>query len=320
MEQTQQKTQKKFFFNPERLNRLKKSLDMNQNKEKTQEENIVAQQEQNTQEDVQNKIEVQENPVEDKDKEISEEKLEEQKEAVESKNSDMEVKEEQEKTEEIKNDNTEEQEEHPVEKKKRHRRTKKEIEEDKASKESVKDLEEQSEEKESEIHEVVQKVSIKELAIKDYMESMNSINNVCYDEVWENTKKMLTAEIDKIKIKADLNPAVIAVMAENIDSACDMLSPYYQQYNAALINLTDKDTGKIAYIKGINSVGMNAEDRKLNAWKACVTYKEKKVNCNLLELATITRNRLAFIKSLHERLESKRNILFTMTAVMKNIK
>lgn len=316
MEQTQQKTQKKFFFNPERLNRLKKSLDMNQNEEKTKEENVVMQQEQNKQE-------VQENPVEDKDKEISEEKQEEQKEVVESKNSDMEVKEEQKKTEEIKNNSTEEHEEHeeqPVEKKKRHRRTKKEIEEEKALKESAKESEEQSEEKEPEPQEVVQKVSIKELAIKDYMESMNCVNNVCYDEAWENTKKMLTAEIDKIKIKADLNPAVIAVMAENIDSACDMLSPYYQQYNAALINLTDKDTGKIAYIKGINSVGMNAEDRKLNAWKACVTYKEKKINCNLLELATITRNRLAFIKSLHERLESKRNILFTMTAMMKNVK
>lgn len=313
MEQTQQKTQKKFFFNPERLNRLKKSLDMNQNEEKTKEENVVMQQEQNKQE-------VQENPVEDKDKEISEEKQEEQKEVVESKNSDMEVKEEQKKTEEIKNNSTEEHEEQPVEKKKRHRRTKKEIEEEKALKESAKESEEQSEEKEPEPQEVVQKVSIKELAIKDYMESMNCVNNVCYDEAWENTKKMLTAEIDKIKIKADLNPAVIAVMAENIDSACDMLSPYYQQYNAALINLTDKDTGKIAYIKGINSVGMNAEDRKLNAWKACVTYKEKKINCNLLELATITRNRLAFIKSLHERLESKRNILFTMTAMMKNVK
>lgn len=319
MEQTQQKTQKKFFFNPERLNRLKKSLDMNQNEEKTKEENVVMQQEQNKQE-------VQENPVEDKDKEISEEKQEEQKEVIESKNSDMEVKEEQKKTEEIKNNSTEEHEEHeeheeqPVEKKKRHRRTKKEIEEEKALKESAKESEEQSEEKEPESQEVVQKVSIKELAIKDYMESMNCVNNVCYDEAWENTKKMLTAEIDKIKIKADLNPAVIAVMAENIDSACDMLSPYYQQYNAALINLTDKDTGKIAYIKGINSVGMNAEDRKLNAWKACVTYKEKKINCNLLELATITRNRLAFIKSLHERLESKRNILFTMTAMMKNVK
>ena len=313
MEQTQQKTQKKFFFNPERLNRLKKSLDMNQNEEKTKEENVVMQQEQNKQE-------VQENPVEDKDKEISEEKQEEQKEMVESKNSDMEVKEEQKKTEEIKNNSTEEHEEQPVEKKKRHRRTKKEIEEEKALKESAKESEEQSEEKEPEPQEVVQKVSIKELAIKDYMESMNCVNNVCYDEAWENTKKMLTAEIDKIKIKADLNPAVIAVMAENIDSACDMLSPYYQQYNAALINLTDKDTGKIAYIKGINSVGMNAEDRKLNAWKACVTYKEKKINCNLLELATITRNRLAFIKSLHERLESKRNILFTMTAMMKNVK
>lgn len=313
MEQTQQKTQKKFFFNPERLNRLKKSLDMNQNEEKTKEENVVMQQEQNKQE-------VQENPVEDKDKEISEEKQEEQKKVVESKNSDMEVKEEQKKTEEIKNNSTEEHEEQPVEKKKRHRRTKKEIEEEKALKESAKESEEQSEEKEPEPQEVVQKVSIKELAIKDYMESMNCVNNICYDEAWENTKKMLTAEIDKIKIKADLNPAVIAVMAENIDSACDMLSPYYQQYNAALINLTDKDTGKIAYIKGINSVGMNAEDRKLNAWKACVTYKEKKINCNLLELATITRNRLAFIKSLHERLESKRNILFTMTAMMKNVK
>lgn len=153
--------------------------------------------------------------------------------------------------------------------------------------------------------------------IEDYQKCANAMFNNLVDDNWNELKETLQNELDKIKITNDINPATLTAMAANIDEAFDMISSYYYSYKSLLEQLTDKDTGKVSYIKGINNIGTNVEDRKRNAWLACASYKEDGMNCNLLELVNITRERYNFLLCCYERIKSKQHILFTLTANLK---
>ena len=199
-------------------------------------------------------------------------------------------------------------------KKKRHRRTKKELAEENVESDVKKTV---AKSKETETPAKVIYVDKHENHIENYQECANAMFNNTVDENWNELKETLQNELDKIKITNDINPATLSAMAANIDEAFDTISSYYYSYSSLLEQLTDKDTGKIAYIKGINSIGTNPEDRKRNAWIACASYKENGMNCNLLELVNITRERYNFLLCCYERIKSKQHILFTLTANLK---
>ena len=153
--------------------------------------------------------------------------------------------------------------------------------------------------------------------IKDYNECVNTMFAKQVDNDWESKKEVILDNLDKIKMGTNITPATLSGMAVSIDETFDMIAQYYYQYKAMLEQLTDKETGKLSYIKGINGVGSNPEERKRNAWIACAAYKQDDVNCNLLEIVNITRERFEFLSCCFERIKNKQNILYTLTANLK---
>lgn len=194
----------------------------------------------------------------------------------------------------------------------RKRRTKKEIEAEKSVEKVV-----ASEEPEDDNPPKVVYQEAHENHIKDYNACINTMFNKTTEEEWERLKETMLSDLDKIQIVDDINPATLTAMASDINRVFDSVSYYYYTYKSALERLTDRETGKIAYIKGINTVGANPDDRKRNAWIACASYKEDKLNCNLLEIANITRDRFNFLSCCFDRIKSKQHTLFTLTAALK---
>lgn len=265
---------------------------------------------------------VKETPVETKDE--TPEVKEESETPADEKEPSEEVKEEAKTEPEPKQEETdtkeEEKEEEPKPKKKRHRRTKKELEAAKEA-DAEKDVKEiVAKSKPAEEPAKVVYMEPHENKVDDYNECMNQLFYNHEDKRWDEIEEMISNELEKIKITDDINPATLSAMAANVDEAFDMVSQLYYKYKSAMEQLMDKETGKVAYIRGINSIGTNPDERKRNAWIACATYKEAGKNCNLLELVSITRERYNFLSGAFERVKSKQHILFTLTANLKMAK
>ena len=242
--------------------------------------------------------------------EFKEEKQKEEEakeEASKEKAVESEIKEESKPVEELK-------EEKP--KKKRHRRTKKELEAEKKEAESVEKTAASMKPEDSNPPKIMY-VEPYENHIEDYNECVNTMFAKQVDNDWESKKEVILDNLDKIKMGTNITPATLSGMAVSIDETFDMIAQYYYQYKAMLEQLTDKETGKLSYIKGINGVGSNPEERKRNAWIACAAYKQDDINCNLLEIVNITRERFEFLSCCFERIKNKQNILYTLTANLK---
>lgn len=201
-------------------------------------------------------------------------------------------------------------------KKKRHRRTKKELESEKKEAESVEKTAASMKPEDSNPPKIMYAEPY-ENHIEDYNECVNTMFAKQVDNDWESKKEVILDNLDKIKMGTNITPATLSGMAVSIDETFDMIAQYYYQYKAMLEQLTDKETGKLSYIKGINGVGSNPEERKRNAWIACAAYKQDDVNCNLLEIVNITRERFEFLSCCFERIKNKQNILYTLTANLK---
>jgi hypothetical protein len=201
-------------------------------------------------------------------------------------------------------------------KKKRHRRTKKELEAEKKEAESVEKTVASMKPEDSNPPKIMYAEPY-ENHIEDYNECVNTMFAKQVDSDWESKKEVILDNLDKIKMGTNITPATLSGMAVSIDETFDMIAQYYYQYKAMLEQLTDKETGKLSYIKGINGVGSNPEERKRNAWIACAAYKQDDINCNLLEIVNITRERFEFLSCCFERIKNKQNILYTLTANLK---
>lgn len=201
-------------------------------------------------------------------------------------------------------------------KKRRHRRTKKELESEKKEAESVEKTAASMKPEDSNPPKIMYAEPY-ENHIEDYNECVNTMFAKQVDSDWESKKEVILDNLDKIKMGTNITPATLSGMAVSIDETFDMIAQYYYQYKAMLEQLTDKETGKLSYIKGINGVGSNPEERKRNAWIACAAYKQDDVNCNLLEIVNITRERFEFLSCCFERIKNKQNILYTLTANLK---
>lgn len=245
--------------------------------------------------------------VEAKSKEEEQKEEASKEETIEEKDSKPEVKEKTEPVEEQK-------EEKP--KKKRHRRTKKELESEKKEAESVEKTVASMKPEDNNPPKIMYAEPY-ENHIEDYNECVNTMFAKQVDNDWESKKEVILDNLDKIKMGTNITPATLSGMAVSIDETFDMIAQYYYQYKAMLEQLTDKETGKLSYIKGINGVGSNPEERKRNAWIACAAYKQDGVNCNLLEIVNITRERFEFLSCCFERIKNKQNILYTLTANLK---
>ena len=201
-------------------------------------------------------------------------------------------------------------------KKKRHRRTKKELEAEKKETESVEKTVASMKPEDNNPPKIMYAEPY-ENHIEDYNECVNTMFAKQVDNDWESKKEVILDNLDKIKMGTNITPATLSGMAVSIDETFDMIAQYYYQYKAMLEQLTDKETGKLSYVKGINGVGSNPEERKRNAWIACAAYKQDDINCNLLEIVNITRERFEFLSCCFERIKNKQNILYTLTANLK---
>lgn len=201
-------------------------------------------------------------------------------------------------------------------KKKRHRRTKKELEAERKEAESIEKTAASMKPEDSNPPKIMYAEPY-ENHIEDYNECVNTMFAKQVDSDWESKKEVILDNLDKIKMGTNITPATLSGMAVSIDETFDMIAQYYYQYKAMLEQLTDKETGKLSYVKGINGVGSNPEERKRNAWIACAAYKQDDINCNLLEIVNITRERFEFLSCCFERIKNKQNILYTLTANLK---
>lgn len=235
-------------------------------------------------------------------------------ESTEVKSKDEKPKEEESKEESSEEKAIEPKEEKP--KKKRHRRTKKELESEKKEAESVEKTAASMKLEDSNPPKIMYAEPY-ENHIEDYNECVNTMFAKQVDSDWESKKEVILDNLDKIKMGTNITPATLSGMAVSIDETFDMIAQYYYQYKAMLEQLTDKETGKLSYVKGINGVGSNPEERKRNAWIACAAYKQDDINCNLLEIVNITRERFEFLSCCFERIKNKQNILYTLTANLK---
>ena len=160
--------------------------------------------------------------------------------------------------------------------------------------------------------------TVKPAAIKDYEEAISVFANPISTPKWDSLVETINNELSNITIKADIDPAVLGVAAEQIDRASNTILQAYNEYQALLMSLIDKDCGLVAYVKAVNSVGSNDAERKQHANEACTVYKnEIGETINLLELVRSTRIRVGFLKGAYDRLQCKRNMLYTLTTELK---
>lgn len=160
--------------------------------------------------------------------------------------------------------------------------------------------------------------SVKQTLAADYDKDVCQIVYATEDPNWESLKKTIDNELSKIKVPDNLNEATMAVLAEDIDRAYDMIAKYYYDYAGVYSMLTDLYHGKIAFVKAMNSDGTNGDDRKRNAWFACTHYREGNKTVNLLDMANVTTVRLNYLKGALDRIKSKQSVMFTLSSSMKS--
>lgn len=273
--------------------------------------------------------EIVKNIVEDK-KSASEKEEEEKEKETPADNVVEEIKEEPVKESEGKEESVKESEENTEEEKpapkKRHRRTKEEIEAEKAAKEEKKrakaeekkakaEAKKESEEPEAKGSELDTDLFSKK---KSYKESAGAILDYFVDDEWRAREKELMEKMSNIRIERDMNVGTLKYVLADLSNLMDEFAGELYEQRQVLDILENKETGLIPTIKKTAADGANACERERKATEAILHAKiGDNHDLNLVEIANTAHTRYTFLDSLFRRIQMKQSLCITMASGLK---
>lgn len=264
---------------------------------------------------------VQEKPVGSEDvKEQAEEVAQEESfEETEPNTNEETIQEEVEETEE-------EVEEEKPKKKKRTRRTKAEMEKARQEEANEKNKEDSVEESSNKNVEEAKKEKLtKESPAPDYSDvkygskqfnyekSLEGIIPNVVDEDFEEQKKHIETDLDRLKITSDLNEGTVRVMLATLNNTYR----YISDLKAESESLYSQINERIAEVEAVNAVGKDAAERKRNSILACMNYKNNKGTFNLYEIKNYTSYRVNYFKTAFAKVCKTHDILINFIALRK---
>lgn len=235
------------------------------------------------------------------------------------------VKESEKKEESVKEPEENAEEEKPAPKK-RHRRTKEEIEAEKAAKEEKKrakaeekkakaEAKKESEESETEEPELDTDLFPEK---KNYKESAGAILDYFVDDEWRAREKELMEKMNDIRIERDMNVGTLKYVLADLSNLMDEFAGELYEQRQVLDILENKETGIIPTIKKAAAAGANACERERKATEAILHAKIGDNNdLNLVEVANTARTRYTFLESLFRRIQMKQQLCITMASGLK---
>ena len=236
------------------------------------------------------------------------------------------VKESEEKKESVKEPEENAEEEEKPTPKKRHRRTKEEIEADKAAKEEKKrakaeekkakaEAKKESEEPETEEPELDTDLFPKK---KSYKESAGAILDYFVDDEWRAREKELMEKMSNIRIERDMNVGTLKYVLADLSNLMDEFAGELYEQRQVLDILENKETGLIPTIKKTAADGANTCERERKATEAILHAKIGDNNdLNLVEIANTAHTRYTFLDSLFRRIQMKQSLCITMASGLK---
>ena len=169
--------------------------------------------------------------------------------------------------------------------------------------------EDNTEEKEPEYHQ------LKFNAQTDMDDFTNKIMPKPDNERWENFKKEIEDDLDKIKFDEKINEGTIRIILPVLNNLYSRVRPLKGELDALL----DEVRAKITRQKALNSSGSNAEERARNAFAACENFKIKgqKTPVNLFDGESIINVNRNWVLSVLDRIEFKRSCIVSYLSIMK---
>lgn len=238
-------------------------------------------------------------------------------------------------------------------KKKRHRRTKKEIEAAKAAEAAEKAAklaakgEESSEsnspaeetKQEETVEETKEEVSIKTKRTrtkkekteyedpsdcKEFYGSSINIEEISEDilnnfeaEKFKKFKEEFTAKVNNIEITSDMNIGAIKYALKDINDLRSQLYIPMVKTRQIINSITHKDYGIITAFMAEHSVGDNATDRKATSFKSLRNFSVDGRKIDLVEVLTGLQFRSEYFESMNKLLDRKQDMLLSYIALLK---
>ena len=141
--------------------------------------------------------------------------------------------------------------------------------------------------------------------------SINALSN----ESWEEAKQEVIDKLNATMIDADADPGSMRELIGEIDSLLSTL----RIVRTELEKNVKADVEYIDYIKSVSSRGSNAEERKVNGYKALINHVPKGHTeaINLVQYKVFREAQLNFYNEAIEILKDRKQLLITFASCLK---
>jgi hypothetical protein len=152
-----------------------------------------------------------------------------------------------------------------------------------------------------------------------YSEAIQAIKSKFVDEEWENFRKEVIEESDKIVIESDMQEGAMKKTIAKLNALREKIWVNFVDTKSLFESLSNKDTeGLIERVKFASLEGANETIRKKAGVLAVMNYVTPEgENVNLYEVYDETKNRFYFLKSVMDTIKYKSDVLITMSSAIK---
>lgn len=152
-----------------------------------------------------------------------------------------------------------------------------------------------------------------------YSEAIQAIKSKFVDEEWENFRKEVIEESDKIVIESDMQEGAMKKTIAKLNALREKIWVNFVDTKSLFESLSNKDTeGLIERVKFANLEGSNETVRKKAGVLAVMNYVTPEgEKINLYEVYDETKNRFYFLKSVMDTIKYKSDVLITMSSAIK---
>ena len=198
------------------------------------------------------------------------------------------------------------------------------IEEEVKEEKAVEVKEEKKEKKNTKRGSSKKKEKYVDINIEESIDDIETIEEFFKDEInpssqqWEEEKEELLNKVNELFIDEDINPQQIQSLifkCVNVQDEFFVLKDRVEKNISFIKDLKEKVTI-------LNSVGSNTDERKINSYKALVSYRENPEDepLNLLTYCRAIDNKYDFINTQIKRIANKKEALYNSLNVKNNKK
>lgn len=140
------------------------------------------------------------------------------------------------------------------------------------------------------------------------------------DDKWIEFRDAVNKKIEAIKINRDINPSVITILLEELNTLNDEIAAPLEDAKCLINILSDKEAGVGTVIKTIASAkdgGTNTISRQAAGFEALMNAEISGEKLNLVLMLMAAKVRYSFLESIKNRIEFKYNTLITVSGALK---